>query len=326
MAQIYGISGDIQSVVDNILNTMYLKYVDAANQEDYMKCNITLLDLGMSFDMMNYYSEIQKLKLANYGLSAAIDTIPPQSTIPLHSGYSDISSSYLDSVNSDEFADQGFEMPVQTIEGRYEYHTVLGGETLKSIAVKRYGDVSRWTDIARANGITESDLIDDESFVGTIIKIPVEGDGYSGQNADNMVFERYKSDSTTDVMKYLLGQDFDNVNGGHMIVDESGDLKVASPVDSAINNIKDRIQSRKGSLNPLHPGWGIRSLGEFSEVPFFIGVEKLLMDVDSQIQEDPRVESGYVMRETVKFKGDAIWFRVVINLIDGSSFNEQIKI
>jgi hypothetical protein len=293
---------------------------------DYMSCEVAFQDYA-SFEVCAYFKEIVKLRLTAYGLTAALKSMPPQNKIPLNpNSLSAPGSLYFDSLDDNEFADQGWQMPVQNVEGYFKYHEVKVGETLQSIAVKYYKDQSFWRLIARENQLYESDLID-MNMSGTVLKIPVIGrKQFSAKSDNNLVYEQYRSDNAQEYQKYLCGADIYLDNGNFLEVDAGGDIMITTGSDCVVANINDRITHDRGSLNPLHPTWGIKKIGTYGNIPFLITLERFLTDIEAQGMNDPRILSAKVRRDTLKLEGAAIEFDIEYTIVGNNTVKAKVNI
>ena len=278
----------------------------------------------VDFDMIAYYNGLQKLKLSNYGIKAAVVSSPEKKEVSLQYTALESAGVTLDVLDDEEFADQGFKKPVIEQSFTFRYHTIVQGETLKRIASKYYGEWTKYTLISQANGLTENDLIDND-MVGQVIKIPITAEDGLLRADDNLVFVgKYDASDPQSVQEYLYGADI-SLRNKRFEVDSSGDLKRVVGIACVIANLQDRMSARKGSLNVLHPDWGVNSIKSSKNLPFVVAVDHIFKDREQQAMDDPRVQTAYVNRKTISQKGDAISGEMTIEMLGDYSDVVEVK-
>lgn len=273
----------INEVLDEIATGVEVLIIPKNKFTDFENNEVTLTDFG-SFDLLSYYKGVKKLKLMFNSVKAALFIIQDFKEKPI----SNVSPTHnivgvLQSLKTEDFLEQGFSNPVTEFQPTFKYYTIATGDTLQSIAVKMYqGDFSKWTEIAEANAIKDSDLIDND-LTGQTIKIPVAGTSSPERNLSNLVYERnFDGTDQRKIEKFLYGTDLDLFNG-KLQADSHGDLKVTSGVNTVVSNVIDRILNRKGELNPMHSEWGISGLAHTGQVPFIIFLDKVLNDMENKL-------------------------------------------
>lgn len=279
---------------------------------DYVAGIATLDDYG-SEEVLSYYNELQKMYMALNAFIVAvfgIKNIQPRVIVP---EFQD--NATLDIINLGEFDGSG-DIPTSTLEPGYSLYEVLGNDTLQIIAEKEYGDYSKWTEIAKANNITDTDL-SDGSYVGKKIKIPLPQTTLS-QNKFNMVFEQQVSTlSQESIEKYFYGTDILIENGEIML--KGSDLATVSGKDTVQQNLENRLNGPTAGLNPLVPEWGLGKPKFKQGVPYLVAIDRYLSAIESQVSSDPRVVYATIDRGKVKIEGDALRARVEIQLIGGEA-------
>lgn len=305
------IDRDIRDAILDIIDLIRDKYIPSSQISAYYQCDVALQDY-VGEDLFDYYGELQKLMLANYGVTAAIRMLPSnKNVVPLESD-----TTYLGVLDDDEFADSGFEKPVRTVEGQYLYYPIQTGDTLQRIALKIYGSYELYTYIEQENNIRNNDLIDND-MTGVILRIPILEET-DLRNEYNIVYETFNYGDTDSMKKYYLGQDISLIDG-KMIIDARGDIKIAEPVDGVVQNINDRLNHETGSLNPLHPDWGVSSVQSYSGLPYDVAIKKYYADVVAQIKSDPRVGDVTLNEKKTYVMGDALYLDVNVSLITGDN-------
>lgn len=310
---------DMVTVIDVILKRVVVTVIPKDDYSDF-ESGLLTLDTFASFDLMKYYNDLQKLKFYLNGITVALQSLQDITPVPLTpSSISD--TGVLASLNSKEFIEQGSDSPVfETIQD-YKYYTIIQGDTLQKIAIKVYaGEINKWVDIAHANNLSDNDLLDND-LVGQIIKIPIINSAKS-ISTFNLVYETFFDGITASAIEqFTYGRDIKVVNGKFQI-SGSGDLQRISGIKSVVQNIQDRFNNTKGSLNSLNTNWGILPLNDTKKVPFAIHLDRLLTDMERQAMLDPRVVSATVKRNKLVLSGDRLDIEMDIILIGGKSIKE----
>ena len=299
------IDRDIKNTIDTILDVIRYKYIPTSYQAQYYTCDVALQDF-VSPELCEYYGELQKLKLANHGITAALILLPNNKNIkPLDSR----TGNYLDMLDDNEFADSGYNKPVQTVEGKYIYYSIQTGDTLQRIAQKAYGDYRLYTYIEEENNIRASDLID-KDLTGVVIRIPVMAEN-TNRDSYNLVYEPFTSEPKVK----MLGRDI-YLQNGKIQVDTKGDIRAVEAEQCVVQNIEDRLNHLRGSLNPIHQDWGVESVASYN-LPYSAAIKKFTTSVREQIESDPRVQSVSLAKDAI-VSGDAVYISLRISLGSGS--------
>lgn len=319
------IDDQMKTAITEMLDALELKYIPSTEMEDFLNGDIVLQDFA-PFDVLEYYGETLTLQLISYGMTAAMALLPESSQVPVAPTEEQISGSFVDVLSDDEFVDQSATTPVVTSEGSYRYHTVVAGETLMSISQKYYGTAMAWTFIAQANKIYQNDLIDSD-LIGTVLKIPVLEKDVLTRAANNHVYEPKIGSTYETFIRYLLGSDID-MEAGKIAVDASGDLRLTGPVDGLVSNLLDRINNIRGSLNPLHPGWGMTGFNVTggSGIPYVVQIDRIIRDLEEQLKNDPRVKAASVDLSKLRIDGDALYVDVKIKVLGGITTTTTVKL
>lgn len=182
------------------------------------------------------------------------------------------------------------------------YYQITQGDTLQSLANKFYGDYTRYTIIAEANGITNKDF-ENDGLIGTSIEIPSLIPLASKQTEFNLVYFKRQTVATPKERQIqTLGNDIRLDQTGQIVVDGNGDVSLLYGEDCYMENIIDRISNVMGSLNQIHPEWGIRIA--VGDIPAAIVLNKIYDNIEQQIVSDPRTEFAYVDRENSLLNSD----------------------
>jgi len=232
---------------------------------DFTNGDKTLDDFG-SFEIINYYNELKKLRFILHGIPVALLAVEESRQKPV-SPSNTTEQGVLDALDDLEFLEQGFDNPVTDTQEQFTYYTVIEGDTLPVIASKVYqGDIEKWPEIARVNDLSDSDLIDG-SLLGTVIKIPKLGTTNNSLSELNMVFEKlFNGTSQAEIERFTYGRDIDLFEK-KILISGTNDIKLMTGVDGVVKNIQDRFNNTKRSLNPLDPAWGLLPLSDNKTVP-----------------------------------------------------------
>lgn len=305
---------DMISIIDQIISKVETAVIPKADFTGFEAGTVTLDEHG-SFDILNYYGEINKLKLSLYGINVALLQIDDTNAIPLTPALSiNANEGTLDTLDENEFIEQGYENPVTELTQNFNYYTIMQNDTLHSIAAKVYsGDSSRWVEISRANNLRDSDLVGNQRL-GETIKIP-RGTGGNNLFDNNLVYEKtFDNNSQKSIDRFNYGRDITLVEG-KIQVDSENDLKWVEGINGVVENIKDRFDNTKTALNPLNPSWGLEPLGNFGNIPFPILLDRVLINMEAQAAEDGRVVSATIDRAKLDLKRDRLDVEMEILLI-----------
>jgi len=308
----------IINTIDELLKSVEASIVPKGSATSFSDGDEALIDYVEhgELDKLNYYNSLIKQKLYVYGVTAAIISSPTKKEMPIQPPNSNLTGNVLDVLDIDEFVDQGYENPVVGLDQEYTYYCIEQGDTLQSIAQDFYEDYRQWTRIAQANQLQENDLIDAD-MVGSYIKIPVSQAGSLVRSNQNLVYESmYDPENVSSIERYLFGTDFD-VGNEKIESSSKGDLKKISGIKNVSQNIKNRFRAGKGSLNPLHPDWGISLMNDMAQTPWVIGLERQIADMEIQAMHDPRVVSSTIDRGKLELAGDRIDIEIEIELHGG---------
>ncbi len=312
-----GILDEYESILDEITSKIDALIVPKDDFADF-EAGTRTLDEFASFDMLHYYGDTKKLRLIAAGFRVALIDVKDareRAVVPVNPSGAGI----LDALDSDEFADQGFDNPVQEAQESFSFYTIQQGDTLQLISGKVYsGDYSRWTDIASANELSDSDLVGGAK-VGVTIKIPVSVSGGFSRSETNLVFEPIFDGTTQkEIDRFLYGRDIELLDG-RIQIDRTGDIRTIEGVDGVIQNVEARFENEKGSLNPINPSWGLIGFVDRADAPFVIVLDRYINDMEDQAAADPRVLSATANRRGIKLAGNRLDVEIEIKLIGGSS-------
>jgi hypothetical protein len=300
---------------------MILKYVQINLINDYLNGDITLEDF-LNESQIRYFNELQKLLILSNYISVSI-IFSNSKKININSYFNSL---FLDTINENEFKKQTSSNSFNTIENvevDYIFYIIKENDTLESIAQAFYGDYRQFTLLERENNITNNDLID-KNMTGYVIKIPII-DNMLVKNQYNLVYYKIKDKSQDEINKFYLGNDL-SLRNKKIEVDSSHDLKIADPIDTAIQNITDRINTRKNQLNPLHPSYGLNPIHEYNNVPPNIIVKKYIKEITDQIQSEPRVLNVYIDEKEIIIEKNSIYININVKLNNGTTINLKKEI
>jgi hypothetical protein len=186
----------------------------------------------------------------------------------------------------------------------YIYYEIKQGDNLQNLSNKFYGDYSQYTLISNANNVKNEDFFSDK-MIGKNIKIPLQNTKNSKTISYNLIYYK-KIDITTflERQKQFLGFDLNLDSNREFVIDSSGDFSMVFGNDCYLSNIEDRIKYKKGTLNPIHPLWGVDIF--VGECPSSLILSKLLDNIVSQVLSDPRTDFCYVNKKDIGINTDKI--------------------
>lgn len=319
-----GLIESINRVIDSMTAAIEVAVVPEDEFQNFLD-GLTTLDEYGSFDIIAYYNGLKKMRLVFYGATVALSQLQDVPVKPITPSVVQ-ENGILDSLDTKEFLEQGAENPVFEAQQSYQYYVIVDGDTLQTIASKVYdGDINRWPEIAQANSLRDSDLLDNV-MAGETIKIPVDAAGAANIRSNNLVYETF-FDGLSQVK-------LDNFNYGRDIylfekrfqVSSTGDLKRAEGTKCLVQNVQARFDNTVGALNPLNPTWGLQPSGDTASVPFVIMLDRTLTDMESQASEDPRVLNAAAQRKKIRIEGDAVFIDIEMDLIGGKNFETTFDI
>lgn len=332
---VFGIKRIFKALMANIQTTIATftglieAFVIPKDSFDDFTNAISTLDDFTSFEMLKYYNGLHQLSFSLKGIEVALLDLTDVEPKPISPTVSN--TGIFDSLDSNEFTDQGPANPVTETKQKYEYYVVVQGDTLATISSKVYeGNISQWGDIARANKITDNDLLDG-LLLGQTILIPV-GDDTGVFSSSNMVFEsKFVGTDQKKLDRYTYGADLflrKNTSNslGKIVVDESGDLLTMEGIKGVVDNLNDRIKSSKDGLNPMILDYGLENNSGSGDIPFPVIVDRIMDDIEAQYTYDSRVETASVLRKTTRQKGDGVYADVEIVLKGNQTIKESIQI
>lgn len=295
---------EMVSLLDSMTSAIEAVVIPKESFSDF-QAGTVYMDEFASFDMMKYYNGLKRMRHIIYGLNVALillQDIPVKPITPAKI----LEQGIMDVLDSREFIEQGAENPVFEAQQSFIYYTIVGGDTLPSIAAKVFdGDSSRWPEIAQLNSLSDSDLLDTD-MVGTNIKIPTNAISTNNFQSNNLVFEKfYDGTDQKKIDRYLYGRDLELFQG-KLQISATGDLKRMEGTKCVVDNIKNRFKNTQGALNPLNVDWGLLSLSDNNDVPFAIFLDRLITNMEYQAMSDGRVITAAGLRKTIILKGDEL--------------------
>lgn len=318
---------DLIDEMDVTLNSIIILsekvMVPEANFQDFLD-GLTTLDVYGSFDMLYYYNGVRKLSNYLNGIRIALiqlQDVPTKPVVPT----GDVSGDFLETLSSTEFIEQGFDSPVYDDTNDFYYYTISDGDTLQTIANKVFdGDTNRWPEIAELNQISDNDLIDGD-LTGETIKIPSDISSGVAQNENNLVYEAFFDGTNQELIEqFTYGQDL-KLTEKHFEISATGDLRRISGIACYVQNIQSRFHGKKGTLNPSAEDWGIDDIKDDGNIPPVIALDRMLIDMEGQTEDDGRTLSASALRRTINKTGDRLDVNMEILLIGGRSITENFN-
>lgn len=299
--------------INSLIEATEIIIIPKDRYDDFVNGLTTLTEHG-SFELLDYLNGLHKFKFFILQIDVALLSLQNTKAVPTIPS-NQTSENVLDILDSDEFADQGYNNPMFEIEKSVTYYTIIEGDTLQSIAVKEFdGDATRWVDISKENQITDNDLIDGD-LIGETIRIP--GDSSAGNvSASNLVYEGFFDGTSQKLIdRFTYGRDIFLING-RMVVDSTNDIRTVEGRQGVKDNIQDRYKRTVNSLNPMNPSWGLVPLNQTDgRIPYPIMIERSLIDMENQATLDGRVLGANIDRSKIKIRGDRIDIIMEIRLI-----------
>lgn len=319
-----GLVDQINSLLDTLTSAVETTVIPKDSFQDFLDGVVTLDEFG-SFDIIEYYNGLKKLRFMYYGATVALQQLQDVPVKPVSPAIT-AQTGVLDSLDSNEFIEQGSDNPVFEAQQSFKYYVIVAGDTLQTIASKVFdGDINRWPEIAQANSISDSDLLDN-NLVGQTLKIPTEAAASNNLQSNNLVFELYFLGTTQkEIDRFNYGRDLDLFEK-KLQISGTGDLKRNEGLTCLVDNLQARFDNSKGALNPLNPTWGLDSPGDASDIPFVIILDRLLSNMESQATDDPRVVSAAVLRKQIEVDGDVIRVPMDITLIGNRDLDTTFDI
>jgi len=282
------------SALDSLVQTFLTEF----QVNSYQSGDLTLDEI-LSFDLLFFYNALQKVKLQAQGLNGI-----------LRSSINQGETQYYQNADDYRLTTEQFEDDSNRVENNtfFTYYTVVDGDTARSVAQKTLQDSEKFIDILRINNISDNDFTDG-NLIGQNIKIPATLETLS-RGADNFVFEA----ETTDPIKFLYGTDLAVDENKNLLLSATGDLRGQTGLENAFQNVENRIQNEKGTLNVLRPNFGVSPLNN-SNAPVLVNINKYINDFIYQIQSEPRVESVDLKTDKIDWSGEVLSLSADISFI-----------
>jgi len=202
------------------------------------------------------------------------------------------------------------------------YYEVQQGDTLPKLGNKFYGDYTKGNIIGEANDLKNSDF-ENEVLLGRNIIIPLDYKSPSKLLDNNLVYyKKLKQATPKERQLQILGNDFDLNNNREIVVDGTGDLGLVYGENCYLENIEDRCKYSRGTLNPIHPNWGI--MLEIGNAPSSVAIQRIFENIETQALSDPRTKQAFVSKEEADLTGDTL--RIPLHLKPYSGKEEVIDV
>lgn len=194
----------------------------------------------------------------------------------------------------------------------YENYTVKSGDDLNTIAIKFFADADYSRMLSLFNKLSPRDF-EEDNMIGKTIKIPQFHQQDEKFLLKNQVFSYMDQSLLNSKQKEIdkLGVDL-KLKSGSLTLNEEGDLDLDTGSEAWVSNLSDRLSNRQGSLNELHPGWGVSSLS--GNLLGKALVEKLLDSIRVQALKDPRTKEVLIQDYEVladSLSIDAVFYNVL---------------
>lgn len=275
---------------DTALNDFINTFLSVSQKTSYESGDTTIDEL-VSRDLLIFYNSLQKVKLQAESLNGVLISIVQIDELRYSTGADDytLTEEQFDSINTSKVEN----------DTSFYYYTIMEGDTARIIAQRELGDQEKFIKILQLNNITENDFIEN-NLIGDRIKIPFLIT-VTARGEDNLVWESDYNDAE----KFIFGSDLSTGINQELLISETGDLAGLVGIENSFNNIENRINNGKGTLNIFNPNWGTISIDD-SNAPLMVRIGRYLDDIVAQIQADPRVESVEMDLNKLEFKGESI--------------------
>lgn len=300
------------SALTTAVNLALAEFIDtflSADQQVLYDTGDLAIDDVLDIDLISFYNTLQKVKLFSEELQGTLNTIVKNEEIRFYANADNYTL-------SEEQFDSGDENKVENDTSFY-YYTVLDGDTARIIALRELKDSEKYINILQLNNISENDFIDG-TLIGTQIKIPLLA-GTVTRGDDNLVYDANPDNIET----FLYGSDIATTIDDGLAISGTGDILSLDGVDNVVDNIENRLEARKGSLNIFNPNWGSISIDD-SNAPLLVKIDRYLTDVTEQIQSDPRVESVKMELDKLDFVGERISVPIKIYFVGTDDVREVV--
>lgn len=312
------VMGDISTRLQDAIRETITKIEATLVPKDQFadfEIGVRTLNEFADFDSLQYYNGLNQLKTYLRGIDAAMIEVQDAS-VRSYGPQITSEDGVIDILTEEEFIDQGFLTPVVEQQPAHSFYVVKQGDSLRSIALSELDDPVRWPEIAAANDISDSDLLDG-LWVGRTIKVPLDVSISNSQAEDNLVYETYYATNQEELNRFFFGRDI-ALKDGRFVLTSSGKLAVTEGMENVQNALQERFRERRGELNPMHPFYGLFPMEDPGRMPLVIFLDKLLSDMESQATADPRVIAAFVDRARLKREGDVLRVAIRIELLSGN--------
>lgn len=283
----------VSSLLTNVnfsLNEFIDTFLSVSQKTSYESGDITIDDV-VDRDLLDFYNSLQQIKLQADSMQGVLNSIVKIDEIRYLTDADDYT------LTEEQFDSEDSSKVENTTN--FFYYTIVEGDTARVVALRMLNDPESFIKILQLNNISENDFIDN-NLVGEKIKIPFPLN-VTSRGDDNLIYESNFNDSE----KFLFGSDLATGINKQLLISETGDFLAIIGIDNAFNNIENRIDNIKGSLNVFSPNWGTIAIDD-SNAPFMVKVDRYLTDVVSQIKADPRVESVNMDIDNLEFQNGEV--------------------
>jgi phage baseplate assembly protein W len=194
----------------------------------------------------------------------------------------------------------------------YRWVETQHGDTLQKLALRYFGDATRWAEIAHLNDLVPPFIADDSELAGpgvllsgSVIMIPAAVPSATLETDADRVFGR------------------DCVLEGGALMAENGDFKLISGVKNLSQAIKHRVATTPGELM-FHGDYGCEIRRLLGRVSGPTSVLLAAQYVASAVEEDPRVSQ--VTRTESRAVGDTIVVEADVQPISGNPVTVEAEI
>ena len=166
---------------------------------------------------------------------------------------------------------------------------VMAGDTMQRIALREYGDASRWVEIALLNGFDSND----DLVAGATILIPTDP-----ATADSAIVGDMADSRPISAEERLYGRDFQVVQDQHGKLDlvwTGQDLATIAGLDNLKQAVLLKTRIKQGTLLE-EPAYGLRDIVGRSQSS--VGVDELKWGLRVAAESDPRIARATVKVET----------------------------
>ena len=304
---------DLKKILSIMKEAIISYYIPADKKQDYIDGLISVMEYFDEDGLIEYYTDLIKIELFTNVVEVNVKTLAAYATVSVN-GLTLTDPSSAGMLREEDFINQGSDSPTREIRYTYIYHTLVSGDTLRSLAQRYLRNPSYAIDIARANDIRPTDIL--SGLVGEKIKIPVPAGSVITNS--NRVFEYLPESRDNDTIeRYLYGRDIKLIN--KKIILSGNNPSTISGKQVVKQNLLNKFRAKKIGLTPSEPNWGIGNIESDDNIPYLVKLERYLSRAEGQCIMDSRITDAFVKRDSININGEVIKYETKIRLYAGDT-------